>query len=82
MQRPPAVTLNVRMCATKRKRPPTEAASTFQAKIAKNVAPNKTRVHASEVANRNESFFMACPPKRHQPAAGVLIQINGKIALG
>ena len=36
-----------------RKRPPTEAASTFQAKIAKTAAPRKMRVHASGVAYHN-----------------------------
>ena len=34
-----------------RKRPPTEAAPTFQTKIAKTVAPSKTSVHASGIAN-------------------------------
>jgi hypothetical protein len=38
----------------------TEAASISQAKIAKIVAPSKTRVHAIEVANHTVSF-MAYP---------------------
>src|SRR6516225_11151236 len=50
------------------KRPPTEAASTFQAKIAKTVAPSKTRVHASEVANHNGLCFMAYPKPRWSAA--------------
>jgi hypothetical protein len=47
-----------------RKRPPTDAAPTFQAKIATTVAPTKTRVHASGVANHNGLCFMAYPKPR------------------
>jgi hypothetical protein len=36
-------------------------AFTLQTKIAKIIAPSKTRVHAIEVANHNALYFMACP---------------------
>jgi len=49
--------------------PPTEAAPTFQTKIAKTVAPSKTSVHASGIANHNGLCLMAYPKPRWSTAS-------------
>jgi hypothetical protein len=46
----------------------------LQTKIAKIIAPSKTRVHAVEVANHNALYFMACP--RAAPARAVGRKVN------
>ena len=53
----------------KERGPPTAAAPTFQTKIAKTVAPSKTSVHASGIANHNGLCLMAYPKPRWSTAS-------------